>query len=648
MQLWPVIFGAVLAQVGADVCPDAGRCKEGQTCCHSPTNGFECCPFDQAECCEDHIHCCPADTLCEPTNSRCVNATVSIPWAERASADQPQISKSFRMIKSYTGEDDDNVCADQSRCPSEFSCLKALTRYGCCPLAKGVSCPDGKHCCPEGHRCSNACRSCIKKDVAPIVLCDDDVSECPDGASCCENPDGMWGCCPVAKAVCCEDKLHCCTEGTVCDIKHRKCISESNAESPMWDKLPARLRADWENQKDGERVISKAAEHAELDKSPESTTVSSVPSFEKDGSVTAETDKSVPCNETAACPDDNTCCKTTTGDWACCPLLEAVCCEDKEHCCPAKTTCDLTTSACISGSDSTPMKQKIPALTETSSTVETTLQMTTPTQVVQVEEVSTPETEEKDEKEEEEKSMEGVKDRVPCDDHTSCPDDTTCCFIASLKKWGCCPLPKAVCCSDGAHCCPSDYQCDESQTSCIKNEVVIPWYTKIPATINVQAIPSSVQSKCPKLKSCCRLFTGEWGCCPLQNAVCCSDMEHCCPQGYTCDIISKSCQRVIMLEVETIPLTPVYQLEHHLQLTKHRDILCDDHIKCKDGETCCRASATSWGCCPSPNAVCCSDMKRCCPTGYRCAAEGTCSQNSGSNWHNWDFFHTNKKRALVL
>uniref|UniRef100_A0A671SA38 Granulins domain-containing protein n=1 Tax=Sinocyclocheilus anshuiensis TaxID=1608454 RepID=A0A671SA38_9TELE len=30
----------------------------------------------------------------------------------------------------------------------------------------------------------------------------------------------------------------------------------------------------------------------------------------------------VPCNDTAACPDGTTCCKTKEGGWACCPLPE--------------------------------------------------------------------------------------------------------------------------------------------------------------------------------------------------------------------------------------------------------------------------------------------------------------------------------------
>uniref|UniRef100_A0A3P9IZY2 Granulin a n=1 Tax=Oryzias latipes TaxID=8090 RepID=A0A3P9IZY2_ORYLA len=106
---------------------------------------------------------------------------------------------------------------------------------------------------------------------------------------------------------------------------------------------------------------------------------------------------------------------------------------------------------------------------------------------------------------------------VPCDGSTSCPDQTTCCKTQE-GGWACCPLPEAVCCADGEHCCPADYKCKEENTSCVKGEVVIPWYTKIPATDSIQADSSFVQCsavhQCPEHMSCCRLFTGEWGCCP--------------------------------------------------------------------------------------------------------------------------------------
>uniref|UniRef100_A0A3B4ZXT6 Granulins domain-containing protein n=1 Tax=Stegastes partitus TaxID=144197 RepID=A0A3B4ZXT6_9TELE len=110
---------------------------------------------------------------------------------------------------------------------------------------------------------------------------------------------------------------------------------------------------------------------------------------------------------------------------------------------------------------------------------------------------------------------------VMCKDgQTECPDETTCCE-APEGKWGCCPMPKAVCCADGSHCCPHQYKCDESKTSCIRGEVEIPWYTKIPADTSDQADLSAVQCddghQCPEHTTCCKLVTGQWGCCPLEN-----------------------------------------------------------------------------------------------------------------------------------
>ena len=39
---------------------------------------------------------------------------------------------------------------------------------------------------------------------------------------------------------------------------------------------------------------------------------------------------------------------------------------------------------------------------------------------------------------------------------------------------------------------------------------------------------------CPGDETCCKLESGDWGCCPFANAVCCPDGVHCCPSGYTC------------------------------------------------------------------------------------------------------------------
>ena len=48
-------------------------------------------------------------------------------------------------------------------------------------------------------------------------------------------------------------------------------------------------------------------------------------------------------------------------------------------------------------------------------------------------------------------------------------------------------------------------------------------------------------SNCPGNTTCCVSPQGTVGCCPYENATCCSDGLHCCPQGYTCDLSKGQC-----------------------------------------------------------------------------------------------------------
>jgi hypothetical protein len=50
----------------------------------------------------------------------------------------------------------------------------------------------------------------------------------------------------------------------------------------------------------------------------------------------------------------------------------------------------------------------------------------------------------------------------------TCPSGDTACTSASGT--GCCPLPNAVCCSDGVHCCPNNYKCNLSAGTCVAND----------------------------------------------------------------------------------------------------------------------------------------------------------------------------------
>ncbi|XP_024655452.2 granulin a isoform X1 [Maylandia zebra] len=565
MQKWVVICWAALAVVGADVCPDGGLCKEGETCCNSPANGYGCCRYENAECCDDHIHCCPEGTVCNKALSGCINTTLTIPWVKRTPADQPKVSKSFRMIKTYESQEDDNICPDLSRCPAEYSCLKGLTKFGCCPLTQGISCPDGKHCCPEGHDCSSDSRGCIKKELVVTVLCSDGISECPDGTTCCETNDGKWACCPLSKAVCCADKIHCCSEGTTCDVEHSKCIdSSTKKEMPMWAKLPARVRAAWENQK--EEVPVEAVNNTGTENAPKVTTANLLPPSAND----------VPCDDTSACPDGTTCCKTQEGGWACCPMPEAVCCEDFIHCCPKGKKCNLEAQTCEDGLMSVPWAKKVPAII---------------------------------------KQKVEVKD-VPCDDTSACPDGTTCCKTQE-GGWACCPMPEAVCCEDFIHCCPKGKKCNLEAQTCEGGVISVPWAKKVPAIIKqkveVKDVPCDDTSACPDGTTCCKTQEGGWACCPMPEAVCCEDFIHCCPKGKKCNLKAQTCEDGLISVPWAKKLPAIIK-----QKVEVKDVPCDDTSACPDGTTCCKTQEGGWACCPMPEAVCCEDFIHCCPKGKKC------------------------------
>eukprot|EP00195_Chlamydomonas_chlamydogama_P016889 CAMPEP_0202889940 /NCGR_PEP_ID=MMETSP1392-20130828/475_1 /ASSEMBLY_ACC=CAM_ASM_000868 /TAXON_ID=225041 /ORGANISM="Chlamydomonas chlamydogama, Strain SAG 11-48b" /LENGTH=479 /DNA_ID=CAMNT_0049573391 /DNA_START=8 /DNA_END=1447 /DNA_ORIENTATION=+ len=79
---------------------------------------------------------------------------------------------------------------------------------------------------------------------------------------------------------------------------------------------------------------------------------------------------------------------------------------------------------------------------------------------------------------------------VKCDDSSECPESNTCCCLGSLfnicLQWGCCPIPRATCCEDYEHCCPSDLPvCDTAAGRCLPKkyslEGSIPWFEKTPA-----------------------------------------------------------------------------------------------------------------------------------------------------------------------
>ena len=130
-------------------------------------------------------------------------------------------------------------------------------------------------------------------------------------------------------------------------------------------------------------------------------------------------------------------------------------------------------------------------------------------------------------------------------------------------------------------------------------------------------VPCPDGGSCPDGDTCCPAGGGQYGCCPDPNAVCCSDEKHCCPQGYQCDVASGTCTKAdIKVFLQELVKSPA-------------DVVCPDGGSCPSGDTCCMQSSGGYGCCPFPNAVCCSDYVHCCPDGYTCdVSAGTCLKSS--------------------
>uniref|UniRef100_A0A8C4R541 Granulins domain-containing protein n=1 Tax=Eptatretus burgeri TaxID=7764 RepID=A0A8C4R541_EPTBU len=196
-------------------------------------------------------------------------------------------------------------------------------------------------------------------------------------------------------------------------------------------------------------------------------------------------------------------------------------------------------------------------------------------------------------------SVSMVAAAVRCKDGEECPDGYTCCPMLS-DKYGCCPFPLAVCCSDGKHCCPPGYTCNGTIGRCIGGGHSIPWVKKqanVDANIteHIPQIKCPDGSTCPILKTCCLLADKTYGCCPFQHAVCCKDKHHCCPQGSICNLQTLTCDVPSSLSWSSTFLAKV--VEGHLQKSRVNETSCN----CSHGGTSCQDPQGDCLCCLLPN-----------------------------------------------
>ncbi|XP_062451519.1 progranulin [Rhea pennata] len=579
-------------------CPDGeSECPDNSTCCAMPSGAWGCCPMPEASCCADKVHCCPRATVCDLARGRCLAPAGPLPLRAKLPArrSQPWVPA---LLSRVTCPDGLSACPDGTTC-----CQLPSAQYGCCPLQNAVCCSDRRHCCPQGTACDlersecasarGAARPLARLPAAPAavgdVKCDEEMS-CPDGNTCCRLSSGKWGCCPLEQAVCCPDHVHCCPQGYTCDPEGGSCLL-GGVRMPWQEKVPALARG-----------------------------------------------RDVKCDEETSCPDGNTCCRLSSGKWGCCPLEQAVCCPDHVHCCPQGYTCDPEGGSCLLGGVRVPWQEKTPALARGRD-------------VKCDEEMSCPDgntccrlssgkwgccpLEQGSGCPPEGGSclQPGVRLAQPavataagagwvlCDTRTACPDNTTCCR-APTGPWLCCPLPQAVCCSDGFHCCPSGYTCDLAQGTCHQEQLAVPWVAKTPAARRGRAVKCNATASCADGQTCCRSQSGDWACCQLPSAVCCKDRQHCCPRGYTCNVAAQSCEK---------RRAPGPRVQSARSQPAAAGPCAGARSSCAGGRKCCPGPGGSWSCCPFLQGSCCSDGRRCCPAGYLCTS-GSCSRRRPLRW----------------
>lgn len=129
-------------------------------------------------------------------------------------------------------------------------------------------------------------------------------------------------------------------------------------------------------------------------------------------------------------------------------------------------------------------------------------------------------------------------------------------------------------------------------------------------------VPGALPGTPGYMGHCCTCVPGTWTpmsptdpilCVP--QAVCCGDHQHCCPRGYTCNVATESCEKLLAptLLLPTLsaprqaPSAPRWAPPVPLRATGTHPgglVPCGAAGSCRRGQRCCQARGGSWGCCP--------------------------------------------------
>jgi len=132
----------------------------------------------------------------------------------------------------------------------------------------------------------------------------------------------------------------------------------------------------------------------------------------------------------------------------------------------------------------------------------------------------------------------------------SCPytndgDDKTCMCMGISSTL----LPEGSDCCHDSECCSQDCRnadCHDeyypTKGKCTFGAVVMPNNPCVPVTPPAP-VKCDSENTCPAKQTCCKDPSKSWVCCPLEDAVCCDDGLHCCPNDYPiCDPSIKGCR----------------------------------------------------------------------------------------------------------
>uniref|UniRef100_A0A1I8BDU2 Granulins domain-containing protein n=1 Tax=Meloidogyne hapla TaxID=6305 RepID=A0A1I8BDU2_MELHA len=343
------------------------------------------------------------------------------------------------------------------------------------------------------------------------VICPDLQSKCPGGTTCCTLDSGVFGCCPLPKAVCCSDHLHCCPENNRCDVEHQLCLHTDEdgiiTSQPLSRKVPSTHIHSKISKNQNQEVICPDGKHS--------------------------------------CPAHHTCCpinRKQFWNYGCCPAEKAVCCSDHLHCCPHGTECDISEARCL-----------VP-------------QFFRETEIKEFPQLSIQHKKQHSKR----KNLRKVKAQTMkpsvqlcgfyliTKELSVCPVLKKCChhlpkpFDGNSKVISCCPYKDGNCCKYSNKCCPKGYECTDNKCISVENKKINYYESQEEReqtpilTSETSEYPSlsPIPLFCPdssictsKSDTCCPRYENNeligYDCCPLSKANCCSDRT-CCPYGYSC------------------------------------------------------------------------------------------------------------------